>query len=59
MGLAQKLLRGLEDCFPFAGQRLNDHRLDQAHYRRGVGVVRAELAALVRIKAALEQRAED
>ena len=40
--------------FPFGEQRPDDHGLDEQHDLVPVGVVRAELGALVRIEAALE-----
>ena len=42
-----------------APQRGQQHRLDEAHDRGPVGVVRAELRALAGVEAALEERAED
>ena len=42
-----------------AAERAQDHRLDQAPDRLAVGVVGAELGALVGVQAALEQGAED
>ena len=42
-----------------AAQRRQEHRLDEPHDRRAVGVVGAELGALARVEAALEERAED
>ena len=44
---------------PLREQRADDHRLDNPHDLVAVGVVRPELRALVRVEAALEQRAED
>ena len=44
---------------PFRIERAHDHRLDDHHDLFGVGVVRADLRALVGIEEALEQRAED
>lgn len=44
---------------PFRHQRPDDHRLDDHHDLVAVGVVGAELAALVGVETALEQRAQD
>src|SRR6266852_4655139 len=44
---------------PFGEERTHDHRLDNQHDLVAIGIVRAELAALVRVKASLEQRSED
>ena len=44
---------------PFGEQRLDDDRAHDLHDLVAVGVVGAELAALGRVEAALEQRAED
>ena len=47
------------DIAPFCQQRLDNDRIDDAHDRAGVGIVRAGLAALGRVEAAFEQGAED
>ena len=44
---------------PFGAQRAQHDRLDDHHDLFGVGVMRADLRALVGIEKALEQRAED
>ncbi len=44
---------------PFSQKRPDDHRLDDLHDRVAIGVLDAKLAPLVRVKAALEERAED
>ena len=43
---------------PFREPGADDHRLDDAHDLVAVGVVRAELRALVRVEPALEERAQ-
>ncbi len=47
------------DAFPFRLKRADDDRLDQHHDLVPVGVMCAELAALIRVKATLEQRPEN
>ena len=44
---------------PFGEPGADDHRLDDHHDLVAVGIVRAKLRALVRVEAALEQRAQD
>ena len=53
------LLNQRFDLRPLGEQRALHHRLDDAHDGRRVGVVRAELAALFGIEAALKQGAEN
>ena len=47
------------DALPLRAQGPDDHRFHQQPDFVAVGVMRAQLAALVRVKTALEQRAED
>ena len=45
--------------YAVASERAQDHRLDDLHDLVGVGIVRANLRALVGVEKALEQGAED